>query len=201
MKVSTIVSILALAAPMIVTAKPERKRVFKIYTPEEIQSFEDNTYDDGERMLQGKEDKPQKTKPPKDQKPDEIEAPAEASMSMEMTSAPSVSAVETSAPTVDAAGTDAPVAAVVTDPPVAAIVTPAPTEPPVVITPSPTEPPVTKPPVGSFTFEPTAAQGTATEPPNPFAAAGNAPDASSNSAITVGTTLAAAAIALFVIIA
>lgn len=195
MKVSTIVSILALAAPMIVTAKPERKRVFKIYTPEEIQAFEDNNYD-GERMLQ-KEDKPEKTKPPKDQKPDEIEAPAEASMSMEMTSAPSVSAVESSAPTVDA-GTDAPV---VTDPPVAAILdTPAPTEPPVVITPAPTEPTMTKPPTGTFTFKPTAAQGSATEPPNPFAA-GSAPDAPTSSAITVGTTLAAAAIALFVIIA
>ena len=171
MKVSTIVSILALAAPMmIVTAKPERKRVFKIYTPEEIQAFEDNNYD-GERMLQ-KDDKPEKTKPPKEAKPDKNEpepAPliAEESMSMEMTSAPSVSAVESSAPTVS-------VPAVVTDPPVAAIVdTPAPTEPPVVITPAPTDPPVvmtTKPPVGSFTFEPT-------EPPNPFAAAGNAPDA------------------------
>ena len=170
MKVSTIVSILALAAPMmIVSAKPERKRVFKIYTPEEIQAFEDNNYD-GERMLQ-KDDKPEKTKPPKNQKPDQNEpepAPliAEESMSMEMTSAPSVSAVESSAPTV--------ADAVVTDPPVAAIVdTPAPTEPPVVITPAPTDPPVvmtTEPPVGSFTFEPT-------EPPNPFAAAGNAPDA------------------------
>ena len=160
MKVSTIVSILALAAPMmIVTAKPERKRVFKIYTPEEIQAFEDNDYD-GERMLQ-KEDKPEKTKPPKDQKPDQNEPVpvpiAEESMSMEMTSAPSVSAVESSAPTV---------AAVVTDPPVASIVdTPAPTEPPVVITPAPTEPPVVttpKPTEGVFTFQPT-------EPPNPFA--------------------------------
>lgn len=197
MKVSTIVSILALAAPMmIVTAKPERKRVFKIYTQDEIQAFEDNDYD-GERMLQ-KDDKPDQ-KPPKDQKPDEIEAPAEASMSMsmEMTSAPSVSAVESSAPTVDA-GTDAPA---VTDPPVAAILdTPAPTEPPVVITPAPTEPTMTKPPTGTFTFKPTAAQGSATEPPNPFAA-GSAPDAPTSSAITVGTTLAAAAIALFVIIA
>jgi len=168
MKVSTIVSILALAAPMMLaTAKPERKRVFKIYTPEEIQAFEDNNYD-GERMLQ-KEDKPEKTKPPKDQKPDNNEPVpvpiAEESMSMEMTSAPSVSAVESSAPTV---------AAVVTDPPVASIVdTPAPTEPPVVITPAPTEPPVVttpKPTEGSFTFEPTAES-------NPFAASGNAPDA------------------------
>jgi len=191
MKVSTIVSILALAAPMmIVTAKPERKRVFKIYTQDEIQAFEDNNYD-GERMLQ-KDDKPDQ-KPPKDQKPDEIEAPAEASMSMEMTSAPSVSAVESSAPTVDA-GTDAPV---VTDPPVAAILdTPAPTEPPVVITPAPTEPTTPKPTEGVFTFQPT-------EPPNPFAQPDGvtAPGAPTSSAITVGTTLAAAAIALFVIIA
>jgi len=105
MKVSPILSIFALTAPIASATTPQRKRVFKIYTPTQIREFEE-TYD--ERMLK-------KTQEP----------------TMSMTMAPTA-ATETGSPTpapqaiteAPQAATEAPQAA--TDAPVAATGAPTP---------------------------------------------------------------------------
>lgn len=206
MKVHTILSIFALAAPTALAANeaaPKRKRTFKVYTPDQVRRLE--AYDD--RMLK------------KTQEPSPM---PNGSMSMSMPAiSPSMSPasasgsptveVVTAPPTVTVADTLAPYAAVsLTDSPVAVdTIIPVPTPPPTMVA-TETKPPTTPFPTGDLNAQatPSPVAKEETDEPTiseaPTAAAIQAgvqePAAPDNGAMTLGTTLAVVAAAFVMIL-